>query len=98
MGTGLGKVMVVKTTGDKYPVVRQSKVVGEVTSLALRGEGHQFFTGTKSGHVNRFNVAIYYLLIKLIVKKNLKHFYVCLKVYVNLLFLQTNWTVKLHFK
>jgi len=55
VGTGLGKVMVVKTTGDKYPVVRQSKVVGEVTSVALRGEGHQFFTGTKSGHVNRFN-------------------------------------------
>lgn len=58
VGTGSGKVCVVKTDSDRYPIIKDccSKVEGEVSALSLRGEGHQFFVGTKSGHVNRFNL------------------------------------------
>jgi len=58
IGTGTGKVKVLKTTSDKYPGVKNlaGTVTGEVTSIALRGEGHQFFVGTKHGNVNRFNL------------------------------------------
>lgn len=59
IGTGAGKVCVLKSNcADKYPIVKQlqADVEGEVTSISLRGEGHQFFTGTRNGHINRFNL------------------------------------------
>ena len=34
---------------------RKAKVEGGVTSLALRGEGHQFFAGTNACNAYKFN-------------------------------------------
>jgi len=48
IGTGAGRVAVVRNTSDKYSVIKplDAMVKGEVTSISLRGEGHQFFVGT----------------------------------------------------
>ena len=35
---------------------RLQKVDGPVTSVALRGQGHQFFVGTGKSHIYKFNL------------------------------------------
>ena len=57
VGSGGGAVALVKGAGDKYGLVKPAKKVqGAVTSIALRGEGHQFFVGTNKAEILRFVV------------------------------------------
>ncbi|XP_039596390.1 cilia- and flagella-associated protein 52 [Polypterus senegalus] len=53
VGSGDGAVSLCKTTNFK--VIKQVHVEGGVTSISLRGQGHQFFTGTQSSMIFRFN-------------------------------------------
>jgi len=54
VGSGDGIVTVVKHNGSKYVVSKkQSQLKGAVTSIALRGEGHQFFAGTNNCQISR---------------------------------------------
>uniref|UniRef100_F7ASK1 Cilia- and flagella-associated protein 52 n=2 Tax=Ciona intestinalis TaxID=7719 RepID=F7ASK1_CIOIN len=56
VGAGDGTVALVKGNSDKYGLVKPAmKVQGAVTSIALRGEGHQFFVGTNKSQIFRFN-------------------------------------------
>jgi len=56
VGSGGGAVALVKGNGEKYGLVKPAKKVqGAVTSIALRGEGHQFFVGTDKSEILRFN-------------------------------------------
>lgn len=53
VGAGDGTVAVVT---DKFKRTKKvKKVVGAVTSIALRGSGHQFFVGTDQCNIYRFN-------------------------------------------
>ncbi|XP_070579439.1 cilia- and flagella-associated protein 52-like [Ptychodera flava] len=53
VGTGSGTVAVVR--GEKFKKVKSSTVKGGVLSIGLRGHGHQFFVGTDSAEVHRFD-------------------------------------------
>ncbi|XP_028675401.1 cilia- and flagella-associated protein 52 [Erpetoichthys calabaricus] len=53
VGSGDGAVSLCKTANFK--VIKQVHVEGGVTSISLRGQGHQFFTGTQSSLIFRFN-------------------------------------------
>ena len=54
VGSGGGIVTVVKHDGSKYLVAKkQEQLEGAVTSIALRGEGHQFFVGTNNCQISR---------------------------------------------
>ncbi|XP_065900088.1 cilia- and flagella-associated protein 52-like [Dysidea avara] len=53
LATGNGSVAVVTCKGFK--TIKSSKVSGKVTSLALRGSGHQFFVGTDLSHIYQFD-------------------------------------------
>lgn len=57
VGAGDGTVALVK--GEKFKKLRSAKVdnPSPVTSIALRGHGHQFFIGLESSHTYRFNFA-----------------------------------------
>ena len=45
---------VLKECDDKYRLTKKShRVSGAVTSIALRGEGHQFFVGTDMSQISR---------------------------------------------
>lgn len=56
VGTGDGTVALVKGTSDKYNKLKTCHVEGSVTSIALRGEGHQIFAGTDMSQIYRFNL------------------------------------------
>lgn len=57
VGAGNGTVALVKGTSDKYNKLKQcGNIEGSVTSIALRGEGHQFFAGTDMSQIYRFNL------------------------------------------
>lgn len=55
IGSGDGTVALVKGTGDKYNKLKSCQVEGAVTSIALRGEGHQIFAGTDKSQIYKFN-------------------------------------------
>ncbi|XP_052544249.1 cilia- and flagella-associated protein 52 [Tympanuchus pallidicinctus] len=53
VGTGGGTVALCK--GSNYKVMKTIQVQGGVTSLTRRGQGHQFFVGTKTCQIYRVN-------------------------------------------
>ncbi|NXP53259.1 CFA52 protein, partial [Heliornis fulica] len=53
VGTGEGTVALCK--GSNYKVMKSVQVKGAVTSLTSRGEGHQFFVGTKECQIYRID-------------------------------------------
>ncbi|XP_068118492.1 cilia- and flagella-associated protein 52 [Hyperolius riggenbachi] len=53
IGSGDGKMSLCK--GPNYKAVKQVQLQGSVTSITLRGEGHQFFVGTAQAQIYRFN-------------------------------------------
>ncbi|NXJ09399.1 CFA52 protein, partial [Odontophorus gujanensis] len=53
VGTGGGTVALCK--GSNYKVMKNFQVQGGVTSLARRGQGHQFFVGTNACQIYRVN-------------------------------------------
>lgn len=59
VGAGDGTVAVVNlVSGDKgttYKKTKMTKFEGGITSIALRGQGHQFFVGTQTCQIYRFN-------------------------------------------
>ncbi|XP_039271314.2 cilia- and flagella-associated protein 52-like [Styela clava] len=55
VGSGDGTVALVKGTGEKYNKLKSCKVEGSVTSIALRGEGHQIFAGTDKSQIYKLN-------------------------------------------
>ncbi|EDO48010.1 predicted protein [Nematostella vectensis] len=57
VGAGDGTVAVVDCKNFKVSKANSKlcKVEGDITSIALRGQGHQFFVGTKLSQMYRFN-------------------------------------------
>uniref|UniRef100_A0A7M4EJV5 Cilia- and flagella-associated protein 52 n=1 Tax=Crocodylus porosus TaxID=8502 RepID=A0A7M4EJV5_CROPO len=55
VGTGGGIIALFK--GSNYRSIRKIQVQGGVTSLTLRGQGHQFFAGTEESQIYRINFA-----------------------------------------
>ena len=55
VGAGDGTVAILR--GDNYKKVKSASVEKGVTSLALRGQGHQFFAGTEKSEIFKFNYA-----------------------------------------
>ena len=55
IGAGDGTVALLK--GQSYKRMRTTNVDGGVTSLTLRGVGHQFFVGTQISQMYRFNLS-----------------------------------------
>ncbi|XP_071965572.1 cilia- and flagella-associated protein 52-like isoform X2 [Antedon mediterranea] len=57
VGAGDGTVALIK--GDTFKKVKSVKIgdAGAITSIALRGNGHQFFVGTENAQTYRFNFA-----------------------------------------
>ncbi|NWI62204.1 CFA52 protein, partial [Todus mexicanus] len=53
VGTGGGTVALCK--GSNYKVMKEIQVHGAVTSLTLRGQGHQFFVGTNECQIYRID-------------------------------------------
>lgn len=54
IGAGDGTVALLKS--QTYKKIRTAKIDGGVTSLTLRGAGHQFFVGTQISQMYRFNL------------------------------------------
>lgn len=50
-GTGNGTIVLMKGAGEKYGKLKTCKVEGAVSSIALRGEGHQIFAGTNMSQI-----------------------------------------------
>ncbi|XP_074647613.1 cilia- and flagella-associated protein 52-like [Tubulanus polymorphus] len=58
VGSGAGDVCCMSMKDQKYTRAKKSLVVdGLVTSVALRGDGHQFFVGTKKSNIYKFTYA-----------------------------------------
>ncbi|XP_038067844.1 cilia- and flagella-associated protein 52-like [Patiria miniata] len=57
VGAGDGTVAVIK--GDQFKKTKSHKIPGSgaITSLVLRGKGHQFLVGTEKSQIHRFNLA-----------------------------------------
>lgn len=55
VGAGDGTVAVVNPA--KWKVTRSKKVEGSVTSIGVRGDGHEFFVGTNQANIYRFGYA-----------------------------------------
>ncbi|XP_072167750.1 cilia- and flagella-associated protein 52-like [Diadema setosum] len=55
LGSGDGTVAIMN---DKFKVTKKEKIekAGAITSITLRGRGHQFFVGTNNSHIYRFNL------------------------------------------
>ncbi|RXM37328.1 Cilia- and flagella-associated protein 52 [Acipenser ruthenus] len=53
VGSGDGVVSLCK--GTPFKVIKKVELVGGVTSISLRGQGHQFFTGSDAAQIYRFN-------------------------------------------
>ncbi|XP_030639152.1 cilia- and flagella-associated protein 52 [Chanos chanos] len=52
---GSGDGMITLCSGDKFNSVKKVQLEGGVTSVALRGEGHQFYVGTDVAQIYRFS-------------------------------------------
>ncbi|XP_022080542.1 cilia- and flagella-associated protein 52-like [Acanthaster planci] len=57
LGAGDGTVAVIKK--EKFKKMKSHKIPGSgaITSLVLRGKGHQFLVGTEKSQIHRFNLA-----------------------------------------
>ncbi|XP_046854980.1 cilia- and flagella-associated protein 52-like [Xenia sp. Carnegie-2017] len=55
IGSGDGTVALLKK--KSYERIKSTKVDGGVTSLTLRGAGHQFYVGTQISQIYRFNLS-----------------------------------------
>ncbi|XP_075702041.1 cilia- and flagella-associated protein 52 isoform X2 [Rhinoderma darwinii] len=53
IGSGDGKLSLCKA--PNYKAIKSVKLQGAVNSIALRGQGHQFFVGTGQAQIYRFN-------------------------------------------
>ncbi|KAM4663854.1 cilia- and flagella-associated protein 52 [Discoglossus pictus] len=53
IGSGGGKLTLCK--GPNYKASKSVQLQGSVTSISLRGQGHQFFVGTDQAQIYRFN-------------------------------------------
>nr|AAH72072.1 MGC78960 protein [Xenopus laevis] len=53
IGSGDGKLALCK--GPNYKAAKTVQLQGSVTSISLRGHGHQFFVGTGGAQIYRFN-------------------------------------------
>ncbi|XP_053552817.1 cilia- and flagella-associated protein 52 [Bombina bombina] len=53
IGSGDGKVSLCK--GPNYKAAKTIQLQGSVTSISLRGQGHQLFVGTAQAQIYRFN-------------------------------------------
>ncbi|XP_018617658.2 cilia- and flagella-associated protein 52 isoform X1 [Scleropages formosus] len=52
---GSGDGMCTLCSGSNYTTIKKVQLEGGVTSIALRGEGHQFFVGTEVAQIYRFS-------------------------------------------
>ncbi|KAL4647974.1 cilia- and flagella-associated protein 52 isoform X1 [Arapaima gigas] len=52
---GSGDGMCTLCSGSNYKTIKKVQLEGGVTSIALRGEGHQFFLGTEVAQIYRFS-------------------------------------------
>ncbi len=58
VGAGDGTVCVCKGKDSNFKRTKQyTKLSGAITSIALRGKGHQFYVGTDQSNIYRFNFA-----------------------------------------
>ncbi|KAL9956202.1 hypothetical protein ACROYT_G037646 [Oculina patagonica] len=66
VGAGDGTVAIIKIVNGKFKKIQSVKVDGGITSIALRGQGHQFFVGTKNSHMYLFSYSTFeeYVRIK----------------------------------
>ncbi|CAF4761657.1 unnamed protein product, partial [Rotaria sp. Silwood1] len=55
IGTGEGKVHI--TEKETFKSLKSLQALGNITSLALRGEGHMIFIGTDRSHIYKVNYA-----------------------------------------
>ncbi|KAK1163716.1 cilia- and flagella-associated protein 52-like [Acipenser oxyrinchus oxyrinchus] len=55
VGSGDGVVSLCK--GTPFKAIKKVELVGGVTSISLRGQGHQFFAGSDAAQIYRFNYA-----------------------------------------
>lgn len=53
VGSGAGLLIFCKS--PSYKPIKKIQLQGGVTSITLRGEGHQFFVGTEESHIYRVN-------------------------------------------
>ncbi|KAG5278993.1 hypothetical protein AALO_G00104960 [Alosa alosa] len=51
---GSGDGMLTMCSGTNFKIIKSVQLEGSVTSVALRGEGHQFFVGTEAAQIYRF--------------------------------------------
>lgn len=55
VGAGDGTVAIMKIVKRKFKKIQSVQVDGGITSIALRGQGHQFFIGTKNSQMYLFS-------------------------------------------
>nr|XP_021511681.1 cilia- and flagella-associated protein 52 [Meriones unguiculatus] len=53
VGSGAGLLVYCKS--PSYKPIKKMQLQGGITSITLRGEGHQFFVGTEESHIYRVN-------------------------------------------
>ncbi|CAO2643666.1 Cilia- and flagella-associated protein 52 [Lemmus lemmus] len=53
VGSGAGLLVFCKS--PSYKPIKKMQLQGGITSITLRGEGHQFFVGTEESHIYRVN-------------------------------------------
>uniref|UniRef100_A0A8C9PDF5 Cilia- and flagella-associated protein 52 n=1 Tax=Spermophilus dauricus TaxID=99837 RepID=A0A8C9PDF5_SPEDA len=53
LGSGAGLLVFCKS--PSYKPIKKIQLQGGISSIALRGEGHQFFVGTEESHIYRVN-------------------------------------------
>ncbi|OBS67525.1 hypothetical protein A6R68_03933, partial [Neotoma lepida] len=53
IGSGAGLLVFCKS--PSYKPIKKIQLQGAITSITLRGEGHQFFVGTEESHIYRVN-------------------------------------------
>ncbi|EPY86756.1 WD repeat-containing protein 16 [Camelus ferus] len=53
VGSGAGLLVFCKS--PSYKAIKKIQLQGGITSITLRGEGHQFFVGTEESHIYRVN-------------------------------------------
>jgi len=68
VGTGNGTVALLKTSNFK--VTKKAVAAGAVTSLSLRGEGHEFFVATANSNMYRFNMADFTSTLRAVAHSN----------------------------
>lgn len=73
VGTGNGSVAVLSTSSFKIKKDKTSKVEGAVTSISLRGEGHEFFVSTANSNMYRYNMADFTSTVRAVAHNSAVH-------------------------